>query len=635
VCGFAVLACVLSYPLVLNIGSHVPGEGAGDNIGFVWNVWWFRLVRAQGLAPFECSYLFAPFGTSLVLHTLTPLQSYVGATALSGLPIIVAHNVILLVGLAANGVAAYALAHYQVRQVMPAVLAGVLFAGSSYITLHLLGHFNLVNAWVLPTVALAWTALLARPSPLSGAFVALALGAATYSDYYYMVFAALFMIASTLVTAVSARVRWIAPRSRAVERVLVALMILTGGTIAAILVTGGFTIPLGERSASVAHVRNPVTALWVMFLVWLSLRCRIEIRRNTDRDFPGIRRLLVPLAVVAGVYVVIASPLLTAVVDLFSRGDYVTQFYRWHSAPRGIDTLTLVLGNPLHPLYGSLSRGLIDRFGIDVIEHVAWIGVVPIALGVWALRSRFTWDTVSLRWLTIGGVFLLWALGPYLTFAGHGTGVLLPQMFARWIPVVSNARIPSRAFVLVLLAIAVLCARFVAAGRWRPRTIVLLIALALFDGLAIPFPLYRMPAPGRIESFLAASPQSGSLLELPVGIQDSSGETGRFDLRSLVWQMTHEDPIVGGYVSRLSPRIRSAYQDSPTFSLLLALSTADAREPIPLPDDLSRALFAEGVRFVVVNTDRVPQLTRPEAERRGLRWLLSEGRRDLYAVPGE
>jgi len=257
---------------------------------------------------------------------------------------------------------------------------------------------------------------------------------------------------------------------------------------------------------------------------------------------------------------------------------------------------------------------------------------VPIVLGVWAVRSRFTWDTVSIRWLMIGGLFLLWAIGPYLTIAGHGTGVLLPQMIARWIPVVSNARIPSRAFVMVVLVIAVLCARFVAAGGWRGRTIVLLIALALFDGLAIPFPLYQMPSAGPIESHLASSRDAGSLLEIPVGIQDASGETGRFDLRSLVWQMSHEHRIVGGYVSRLSPRIRVAYQEKPVFAALLTLSAADARETVQLPDDLSRSLYAEGIRYVIVNTDRVPQLVRPQMERRGLRFLLSEGPRDLYAT---
>jgi hypothetical protein len=518
---------------------------------------------------------------------------------------------------------------------MPAVLAGVLFAGSSYITLHLLGHFNLVNAWVLPAAALAWTAMLARPSALSGAFVAVAFGAATYSDYYYAVFAALFAAAWTLVTAYSLRIRWIPSRLRAADRVLAWLMILTAGMTAAILFTGGFSVPLGDRSVSIGHVRNPVSALWILLLVWVALRCRIEVRRYADGDFPGIRRSLVPLAVALGVYVVIAWPLLAAVVNLFSRGDYVTQFYRWHSAPRGIDVLTLVMGNPLHPLYGSLSRGLLDRLGIDIIEHVAWVGLVPIALGVWALRSHFTLDRVSIRWLMIGGVFLLWALGPYLTIAGHGTGVLLPQMFARWIPVVSNARIPSRAFVMVLLVSAVLCARFVAAGGWRPRTVVLLIGLALFDGLAIPFPLYQMPATGQIEGLLASSPRSELVLELPVGLQDASGETGRFDLRSLVWQMTHQHRIVGGYVSRLAPRIKAAYQERPILSTLLTLSSADTREAIPLPEDLSRSLFAEGVRIVIVNTERLPQLTRPEMERRGLRFVLSEGPRELYSVSDE
>ena len=39
---------------------------------------------------------------------------------------------------------------------MPAIFAGTTFASSTYVAIHLLGHFNLVHAWVIPLAALAW-----------------------------------------------------------------------------------------------------------------------------------------------------------------------------------------------------------------------------------------------------------------------------------------------------------------------------------------------------------------------------------------------------------------------------------------------------------------------------------------------
>ena len=148
---------------------------------------------------------------------------------LSRFPVVTAHNVVLLAGLAANGIAVYALAYSFVHRVMPAVLAGVLFASSSYITLHLLGHFNLVHAWVLPVAALAWTGFLARPSFPRAAFVAIAYAAAMYSDYYYLVYAALFAIVWTIASLWSVSMRSDQPLTGVGNYILIALMAVARG----------------------------------------------------------------------------------------------------------------------------------------------------------------------------------------------------------------------------------------------------------------------------------------------------------------------------------------------------------------------------------------------------------------------
>jgi len=36
---FAAVAIVWSFPLVLDLSTHVPGRGAGDNLNFLWNFW--------------------------------------------------------------------------------------------------------------------------------------------------------------------------------------------------------------------------------------------------------------------------------------------------------------------------------------------------------------------------------------------------------------------------------------------------------------------------------------------------------------------------------------------------------------------------------------------------------------------
>jgi hypothetical protein len=141
--------------------------------------------------------------------------------------------------------------------------------------------------------------------------------------------------------------------------------------------------------------------------------------------------MAIPLAIAGALGLILLWPLVAAATELFRKGDYVSQVYWWHSAPPGLDLLTIATGNPLNPIYGSWSRRALHSFHVDYIEQTAWIGLAPILVGAWACRLRIARDSVARRWLFVGGLFLLWAAGPFLVVAGNGTGVLLPQLLAR------------------------------------------------------------------------------------------------------------------------------------------------------------------------------------------------------------
>src|SRR5207253_277268 len=101
-------------------------------------------------AFFHTDLIFAPFGADLTLHTHTALPALLGATILRPLSPVAAQNVVILAALWLNGFAAYLLAFDRTRDFLAAILAGLVFAGSPYLSLHLLGHFNLIHAWGLP-----------------------------------------------------------------------------------------------------------------------------------------------------------------------------------------------------------------------------------------------------------------------------------------------------------------------------------------------------------------------------------------------------------------------------------------------------------------------------------------------------
>jgi hypothetical protein len=627
---FAALACAFSYPLVLNLATHIAGP-PGDNFTFVWNFWWFRFAMASGASVFDCPYLFAPFGVSLVLTTHTALESVAGATLLRPLPVVSAHNIVLLAGLAANGIAAYSLAYTHVRRTMPAMLAGVIYCTSAYIGLHLLGHFNLVHAWVLPVAALAWTTFVARPSLLRASMVAIAFAAALYSDYYYFVYATLFAGLWLAVTEWSPSIAFGASRSRWAEAIVVALAALVALTIAAIALSGGWDFSIGRYRLSMRGIRNPTTGLWMLFLLWVALRTRITFRRRHDSTLPGVLRYGGWTIVLGGV---LALPVLISAVSLFAAGDYVPPRVLWRSAPGGIDVVGLVAGNPMHAAYGPLTTAVFGRFDIGLIDQSGWIGIVPIAIAVALATARPHVRFEYRRWILIAAFFLIWSLGPFLQIAGRATGILLPQFFTRFVPLLSNARIPGRAFVMVMLAASLLSALAVVELRWHRRTIALLIAVALLDGLVAPFPLSAVPAGGPIERYLAKDSKAGSVLLMPTGYQDGFEEVGRFNARALAYQMHHHRPIVGGYISRVPDRIKTSYRDRPAIAALIALSASNpSPTPAALPEDMGQLLAEDGIAFVVLSRGvDVALPDRKELALRGLTFLLADGDRELYVV---
>ena len=166
--------------------------------------------------------------------------------------------------------------------------------------------------------------------------------------------------------------------------------------------------------------------------------------------------------ITAATFALVSLPLIAQAFRLALSGRYVSQTYFWRSAPRGVDALAPLAGNPFHPLYGRHVSAFYEQFGLDRIEAVGWLGIVPVVV---LLMGRGQWfDTEEARrWKVVLVVFAIWALGPFLTVAGFDMGLPLPQALARFVPLVENARMPGRAMVCVYLALGVLMALRMAA----------------------------------------------------------------------------------------------------------------------------------------------------------------------------
>jgi len=161
--------------------------------------------------------------------------------------------------------------------------------------------------------------------------------------------------------------------------------------------------------------------------------------------------------------------------------------------------------------------------------------------------------------------------------------------------------------VIVYLAVIVLSALAVSTWRRsssRPRScLAMAVTVVLLDFGLIHTPRTELTTP-RIYDVLHDRPESGALCELPVGVRDGFGEWGTLDHRVLFYQSVHERPLVGGFVARLSPRVRADYGNDPLFAALLHLSgaaTEDTPTNVPDRETARRLLNHHGIRFVMLN----------------------------------
>src|SRR5687768_6300851 len=201
------MSIVWTWPLALHFSDHIPGL-AGDNYSFLWNLWWMRkALSAPELDFFQSRFLFSPFGVDLINHPHTALQGFISAVALRGLSVIQAENLYIIVSVFLNAACAYALAFDIVRERRAAMFAGVAFGGSPYIAAHLLGHFDLLTAWVIPLFALCLRRSLKTGGVGAAIGAGLCVAIAAYAAYYHVVYLAVVAATYTLASCRIVHVR--------------------------------------------------------------------------------------------------------------------------------------------------------------------------------------------------------------------------------------------------------------------------------------------------------------------------------------------------------------------------------------------------------------------------------------------
>lgn len=183
------LTLFMTFPLILNMTTHIPGVGE-DGPVHVWHLWWLKhSLFSLKSNPLVTDYIFWPQTVNTVFdaHTFTnalislPLQPIFG--------LIFASNLIIVSALTLSAFGAYLLAKDILKDKLTALIAGIIFAFPPYIFAHLLdGHSNLVTTWPIPFYVLfllkALKSLRGKDAIAAGFF----LGILSMNDYTYTAF---------------------------------------------------------------------------------------------------------------------------------------------------------------------------------------------------------------------------------------------------------------------------------------------------------------------------------------------------------------------------------------------------------------------------------------------------------------
>lgn len=230
------------------------------------------------------------------------------------------------------------------------------------------------------------------------------------------------------------------------------------------------------------------------------------------------------------------------------------------------------------------------------LEFTGSLSLVAILVVVGALWFAHYRPKPGWWWITIG--FAVLALGPFIYIADFNTHIPGPWAVLRYVSPISLARTPTRFAIVAALGLTMLLAGALAAlgAQWpqRRRTITAFVAVLLAAELwPAPRTLYSA-AVSPVYTTIASDPRDVRVLSLPFGIRDGVSSRGNFRPRSQFNQTVHEKRLIGGYLSRISPRrVEKMRREHPTLAVLMKMS-----EPLALSAEDLSVLFARGTQFV-------------------------------------
>jgi hypothetical protein len=517
---FLVLAIAVTWPLTLHLSTHIIGPFYGDNLEYVWKIWWVKhAVVDLRQSPLVQPDIFYPYGYPLAYGEITPIHTYLGLPLTVMLGPVATYNVFILASFVLSGLFTFLFVRHGTGSSPAGIIAGIIFTFCPYRMARIAGNLPLVDTHWLPLCLLFVERFASRRRWADAACAGLSFAAITLSSWYYM--AALGLL---LPIYLLARVRrWRDHGRRSWMLGGLAFALVASVSVVPFLVpyltvqqTGEATVPLEQAafwSASLTDylTPNPRHVLWGD---WVQEHLTFFIGGLPYEFLLGWGLVSTILALYGwrrggtrewGWWIVVAL--------LLSLGPVVTLFGRTvtFAAPAGL---------------ARLANGALDWLGRHSLVHepytLASAGRVAIPLPALLLR----WFVPGLAGMRSWGRFAIFATFGIAVLGGIGVSSFLQD------------EMEMRA------------ARPAVLRRWGVTG--LLAGLVFFEFYTGPQQLIQ-PGPRPVDDWLAAQPERVTIIQLPLAVALSGPQ--------MYYTIHHGQRIASGYGTYLPILFEESYPE--------------------------------------------------------------------------
>jgi hypothetical protein len=574
---FLAASVAMTWPLATDLGHRISDPG--DPYLSTWILHWdWTAILHHPFSLFNAN-IFHPSRLTLAFsETLLGVSVFGFPLYSTGVPPLLVHNVLFLLGMTISGFGAWALAYDRTNDALASLVAGVAYAFTPF-RLDQLPHIQMQWGGFLPLFLLFLFRFLDRRRTRDLALFAVFFVANGLACIHYAIFGgiALGLTACVQLTRLGL---W---RDRQLIRRLAVALIICGAVLAPFIIPYAlvarfyhFRRGLDEMTLYSAHIAS-----------FLSAGFRNKLFGSLTARFAGPEAQLFPG------FILLLFAILGVVRIRRSEEATPGAASNRRRVPMWIDAVivALVLIRVVLAIIGHIRiRGLISIHEPYRLSMLLFLFVV--ARCAIALPRFIPYNNVAGLIRSLPGPHIaVWGLA--MTLAGvvvalGGRFFLYRELFEMFPFLLGAIRCPARGIVLTHLGLGLLAASGLSSirnsGRWLTAFTwpILAVGATLFEYRAAPLDLYRADAePLPVTQWLATRNFSGGVLELPMKLEDNF---------EYVYRVTqHNHPILNGY-GGFFPKD------------FLDLQSRFASTPVP-PDTMSRVRTLNA-RLVIFHAEK-------------------------------